>query len=65
MGSTPTADSTPELADLIRRGRLIPASDTTSPDLPPYDADADADEIVSELCDDSTDAVSDLREDRL
>jgi hypothetical protein len=52
MGTTPTADSSPELADLIHRGRLIPASDTTSPDLPPYDAEAD-------------EIVWDLREDRL
>jgi hypothetical protein len=56
MGTTPTADSTPELADLIHRGRLIPASDTTSPDLPPYDAEADAD---------ADEIVWDLREDRL
>jgi prevent-host-death family protein len=52
----PIDDSTRGLADLVRRGRLIPASDPASPALPPGDPD---------LAIDSTDIISDLREERL
>jgi prevent-host-death family protein len=52
----PIDDSTRGVADLVRRGRLIPASDPASPALPPGDPD---------LAIDSTDIISDLREERL
>ncbi|MFF1817393.1 hypothetical protein ACFVWG_08860 [Kribbella sp. NPDC058245] len=42
-------------ADLIRRGRLIPATDSAPLDLPPGDPSAD----------DSTEHISALREERL
>jgi prevent-host-death family protein len=52
----PIEDSTRGLSDLVRRGRLIPASDPAPPALPPGDPD---------LSVDSTEVVSDLREERL
>ena len=45
-----------EITDLVRRGRLIPATDTISLPLPPGGTGADSD---------SSETVSDLREDRL
>lgn len=58
MDSTPVTgdDSIRIRADLIRRGRLIPASDPTSSVLPTDQTD---------LSTDSTDIISDLREERL
>lgn len=44
------------IADLVRRGRLIPASDPTPPALPRGELD---------LSIDSTEVISDLREERL
>ena len=52
----PIDDSTSGLSDLVRRGRLIPAGDPAPPALPPGDPD---------LSTDSTEVISDLREERL
>jgi prevent-host-death family protein len=52
----PIDDTAGIRADLIRRGRLIPASNPGSLTLPPGEPD---------LTVDSTDIVSDLREERL
>lgn len=52
----PIGDNTSIRTDLIRRGRLIPASNPGSLALPPGDPD---------LSIDSADVVSDLREERL
>jgi prevent-host-death family protein len=52
----PIDDAESGLADLVRRGRLIPASDPAPPALPPGDPD---------LSIDSTEIISDLREERL
>jgi len=52
----PIDDAASGLADLVRRGRLIPASDPTPPALPPGESD---------LSIDSTEVISDLREERL
>ncbi|MFC9892454.1 type II toxin-antitoxin system Phd/YefM family antitoxin [Nocardia sp. NPDC127579] len=52
----PIHDNTAGLADLIRRGRLIPASDPTPMATPPGEPD---------LSIDSTEIVSELREERL
>ncbi|WP_166679531.1 hypothetical protein [Kribbella pratensis] len=43
-------------ADLVRRGRLIPADDPIPLELPPGDVDTSTD---------STEVIADLREDRL
>jgi prevent-host-death family protein len=52
----PIDDAESALVDLVRRGRLIPASDPTPLALPTGPID---------LTSDSTDVVSDLREERL
>jgi prevent-host-death family protein len=52
----PIDDNTSIRADLVRRGRLIPASNPGPLTLPPGEPD---------LATDSTDVVSDLREERL
>jgi prevent-host-death family protein len=52
----PVDDNTRGLGDLVRRGRLIPATDQAPPALPPGDPD---------LLIDSTEVISDLREERL
>ncbi|NIK54854.1 type II toxin-antitoxin system Phd/YefM family antitoxin [Kribbella shirazensis] len=52
----PIDDSTSIRADLVRRGRLIPASNPGPLTLPPGEPD---------LSIDSTEVVSDLREERL
>ena len=52
----PIDDSARGLADLVRRGRLIPAGDSAPPALPPGEPD---------LSIDSTETISDLREERL
>jgi prevent-host-death family protein len=52
----PIDDNTRGLADLVRRGRLIPATDPSPLTLPSGDP---------ELSIDSTDVISDLREERL
>ncbi len=52
----PIDDNARGIDDLIRRGRLIPANDPIPPALPPGDPD---------LTIDSTEVISDLREERL
>ncbi|TCO47568.1 prevent-host-death family protein [Kribbella antiqua] len=52
----PIDDNTRGLADLVRRGRLIPATDPSPLTLPSGDPD---------LSIDSADVISDLREERL
>jgi prevent-host-death family protein len=52
----PIDDRTSGLRDLVRRGRLIPAGDPAPPTLPPGEPD---------LSIDSTEVISDLREERL
>ncbi|MGY4772599.1 type II toxin-antitoxin system Phd/YefM family antitoxin [Kribbella sp. CWNU-51] len=52
----PIDDSEHGIADLVRRGRLTPASDPTPPALPPGELD---------LSIDSAEVISALREERL